>query len=83
MTRKLDFDALDETKDEGVQESRNWRRRRRETNPTVQMSVRMREDVYDRFRTLCERERRTNGEQLEVMMSFYEQAKREGKVNPF
>lgn len=83
MTRKLDFDALDETKDESVQESRNWRRRRRETNPTVQMSVRMREDVYDRFRTLCERERRTNGEQLEVMMSFYEQAKREGKVNPF
>lgn len=46
-------------------------RRRRETNPTMQMSVRMKEDVYERFRALCERERRTNGDMLETLMNFY------------
>lgn len=43
----------------------------RERNPTMQMSVRMREDVYERFRALAEQERRTNGEMLELMMDAY------------
>lgn len=71
MARNLDFKALDETKEEEVAAGRSWRQRRREANPTVQMSVRMQEDVYERFRMLCERERRTNGDMLAVMMESY------------
>lgn len=47
--------------------------RRRAANPTVQMSVRMPEETYERFRALCQRERRTNGDQIRVLMSVYEQ----------
>jgi chromosome partitioning protein len=39
--------------------------------PSVQMSVRMKADVYDRFRALCEVERRTNGEMLEVLLGKF------------
>ena len=38
---------------------------------TVQMSVRMNEDVYRRFRALCKLERRTNGEMLHDLIDVY------------
>lgn len=38
---------------------------------TVQMSVRMNEDVYRRFRALCKLERRTNGEMLHDLIEVY------------
>ena len=38
---------------------------------TVQMSVRMNEDVYRRFRALCKLERRTNGEMLHDLIKVY------------
>lgn len=38
---------------------------------TVQMSVRMNEDVYRRFRALCKLERRTNGDMLHDLIEVY------------
>ena len=38
---------------------------------TVQMSVRMDEDVYRRFRALCKLERRTNGDMLHHLIEAY------------
>ena len=38
---------------------------------TVQMSVRMNEDVYRRFRALCKLERRTNGEMVHDLIEVY------------
>lgn len=70
MARELDFKPLG-TEEEEAKVGRSWRQRRRESNPVVQMSVRMQEDVYDRFRALCEQERRTNGDMLAVMMETY------------
>lgn len=50
----------------------SWRRSsRHKANPTVQMSVRMPEETYERFRMVCLRERRTNGDMLAVMMEGY------------
>lgn len=49
-------------------------RRRTESkaaNPTVQMSIRMDEEEYLRFRALCKAERRTNGDMVEHLMEFY------------
>lgn len=46
--------------------------------PSVQMSVRMKADVYDRFRALCEVERRTNGEMLEVLLGNFLQREQGG-----
>ncbi len=69
--KPLNFSPLDRTekemKSEELMSESSWRRRR-EINPTVQMSVRMREETYERFRALCKRERRTNGDMLEVLM---------------
>ena len=77
MTRKLNFEPLEHPEDildddetaVPVMPQRRWPRRQQ--NPKVQMSLRMNEDVYDRFRSLCVSERRTNGGMLEVMMSAY------------
>lgn len=73
MARNLDFKALDQTieSNDKLVSNRNKRWKRREANPTVQMSVRMHEDNYERFRALCELERRTNGEMMEVLMEHY------------
>jgi hypothetical protein len=56
---------------EGTPEKTNRRWRNRDPNPTVQMSLRMHEDVYDRFRQHCTTDRRTNGEMLEIMIDAY------------
>lgn len=72
MTRNLNFQPLTragEAQDLG--DDRAWRRRRREDNPTVQMSVRMPEAAYEQFRILCQQERRTNGDMLSVLMESY------------
>lgn len=68
MANELNFkplEQLDESKS-----SRRWKSR--DANPTVQMSLRMTESVYDRFRQHCETDRRTNGDMLEIMMGAYE-----------
>ncbi len=77
MSRKLDFTALsaeqiDEKRGAPLDvkaTSKRWRSR--EPSEVVQMSLRMQSDVYDMFRALCTRERRTNGEMLEVLMKDY------------
>lgn len=71
MARKLDFGALESDTVQTSQGSRSRRWGRREANPTVQMSVRMREDVYEQFREVADRERYTNGELLERMLVHY------------
>jgi hypothetical protein len=73
MAPKLDFKALDQVVENNptLSEARTRRWGRREANPTIQMSVRMREDVYDRFRALAETERRTNGEMLEILLEHW------------
>lgn len=72
MTRELNFKPLtDEQTEEEMEKARSRRWRRREANTTVQMSVRMPEETYERFRALCERERRTNGDMLRVLMEGY------------
>ena len=73
MVRDLDFRALEQdpgADDQGVSaQPRRWGRR--DANPTVQMSVRMREDVYEKFREVATKERYTNGELLERMITMY------------
>lgn len=63
--------SLIETEALPREEPRSWRRSRHDANPTVQMSVRMPEETYERFRALCLRERRTNGDMMAVLMEGY------------
>lgn len=67
MARKLDFKILEDAVEE-VADERLQRWARREEPSTVQMSIRMPAEQYDRFRALCKRERRTNGEMLRILM---------------
>lgn len=70
MSRKLDFTPLEEPADEGrgyhPAPQKRWQSR--EPVRTVQMSIRMPEETYERFRELCKQERRTNGDMLRVLM---------------
>lgn len=63
MTNKLNFEAAE------YGDTRRWGRR--DPNSVIQMSVRMPEETYERFRTLCKRERRTNGDMLRILMEGY------------
>ena len=67
MSRKLDFTVMDTPPEETNAE--RWASRA--PNPTVQMSIRMKVQTYDQFRTLCRHERRTNGEMLKELMKAY------------
>lgn len=77
----LDFSSLDQTDDTTTSSRRrdNRRWRSRDVNPVVQMSLRMKEGIYDRFRQHCETDRRTNGEMLEIMMQAYERELKSSK----
>lgn len=66
MSNKLNFDAL---VNEASEDDSRWKSR--EPNPVVQMSLRMHENTYKVFRKLCKKERRTNGDMLEVLLKFY------------
>lgn len=66
MSAKLNFSALEQP----TETERPWRSR--DANPVMQMSLRMTETVYERFRQHCRIDRRTNGEMLEIMMEAYE-----------
>lgn len=73
MSAKLDFNALNVS--DASNAERPWRSR--DANPVMQMSLRMTEVVYERFRQHCRVDRRKNGEMLEIMMAAYErEAKR-------
>jgi hypothetical protein len=62
-------------------EQESWsRREKREKEPMVQMSIRMREETYEVFRKLCIANRLTNGEMLEVMMASYLQERDNGSA---
>ncbi len=74
MTKKLDFNVLDEPsqKKSSSRSARRWRDR----EPKLQMSLRMEPELYDKFRDLCETERRTNGGMLEVLYHSYMKQKK-------
>lgn len=62
-------------------EQESWsRREKREKEPTLQMSIRMKEEPYEIFRKLCIANRLTNGEMLEVMMASYLQERDNGSA---
>lgn len=71
MAKAMDFSALDKLKEEERKELDRSRWKSRDSNPTVQMSIRMEEEQYLRFRALCASERRTNGGMLIAMMRHY------------
>lgn len=73
MVKKLNFEGLEDEakKNPDLEEARVRRWGRREANPTVQMSVRMAESDYERFRQLCVTERRTNGDMVNVLLEHY------------
>jgi chromosome partitioning protein len=50
-------------------------------DPSVQMSVRMKESIYLRFQTVSTKERRNNGDMLERMMRVYLDQKAKGLVS--
>lgn len=66
---KLDFTPLD---NEEAEEARRATARRGGRNPTMQMSLRMKESVYARFQQHARTYRFTNGEMLEEMMDAWE-----------
>jgi hypothetical protein len=71
-TKPLNFSRLDEGANTlAGNESAQRRWTSREPDPTVQMSIRMHASVYDKFRLLCKKERRTNGEMLEILVQAY------------
>jgi len=71
MVKGLDFKKLDQLAEaERVELNRN-RWKSRDTNPTVQMSIRMDEEDYLRFRALCKAERRTNGDMVLHLVNAY------------
>jgi len=72
MSKKLDFKMLEES------DRREWSRR--DANSVVQMSLRMPRDLYEEFRDLCRRERRTNGDQLRVLLKVYLEAEKRAKA---
>ncbi len=79
MARELNFQKLDRGVT-GIAEERERRWASREPNATVQMSIRMKTDLYDRFRALCKEERRTNGDMLEVLLEdFFARAREAAK----
>ena len=55
----------------GSNQDVNYHSRGEYQSPTVQMSIRMRREVYERFRNFCMDERYSNGEMLERMMEAY------------
>lgn len=71
MAKAMDFSALDKLADEERKELDRGRWKSRDTNPTVQMSIRMDEEEYLRFRALCKKERRTNGDMVNTLVEFY------------
>jgi len=79
MPRKLDFTPVAVPTHERAREDARRPKSREARRVTVQMSIRVGEDVYEDFRDMCRRERRTNGDMLETLMR--ERQAREAKGN--
>lgn len=71
MPKPMNFEKIETVGDLEPKESALERWRSREPDPVVQMSVRMHATTYDAFRSLCKKERRTNGDMLEVLLKSY------------
>lgn len=71
MPKAMDFKKLDQLKESERRELERGRWKSRDINPTVQMSIRVEEEEYLRFRALCKAERRTNGEMLIHLLNAY------------
>lgn len=71
MPKAMDFKKLDQLAEVERKDLERSRWRSRDTNPTVQMSIRMDEEEYLKFRALCKAERRTNGDMVSHLMEAY------------
>lgn len=67
----MDLNKLEQLKEMERKDLERSRWKTRDTNPMVQMSIRMEEDEYLKFRALCKQERRTNGEMVQHLMEAY------------
>lgn len=77
MPNAMDFKKLDQLAEEERKGLERGRWKSRDANPTVQMSIRMDEEEYLKFRALCKTERRTNGDMVEHLMKAYLSTNRE------
>jgi hypothetical protein len=82
MPKAMDFKKLDQLKESERRELERGRWKSRDINPTVQMSIRVEEEEYLRFRALCKAERRTNGDMLIHLMNAYLSTTEERKEKP-
>jgi hypothetical protein len=64
-------EALDRLAQVERQTLEQARLKSRRPNAQVQMSIRMEEEIYLRFKALCKTHRQTNGEMLRLLMQFY------------
>ena len=71
MAKAMDFKKLDQLAEAERKDLNRSRWKSRYTNSTVQMSIRMEEEDYLRFRALCKTERRTNGDMVLQLMTKY------------
>lgn len=71
MARAMDFKKLDQLAEAERVELNRSRWKSRDANPVVQMSIRMEEEDYLKFRALCKAERRTNGDMVKWLMESY------------
>jgi hypothetical protein len=67
----IDNKTLDQLAELERRELEQSRSKSKASKSVVQMSVRMEEEEYLRFRALCKSERRTNGEMLEHLMKAF------------
>lgn len=70
-TEPRDFKKLDQLTELAREELEQRRAGSKDTIPTVQMSIRMDEEDYLRFRALRKAERRTNGDMVQHLMTAY------------
>jgi len=82
MATKMNFNALPELADMiAEQRTQKWDRRENDPDPSIQMSVRLKTSTYDTFKALCQKERYTHGEMVEILLQEYV-AQHAERLNP-
>jgi hypothetical protein len=72
MPTKMNFNALPDLADMIAEKrTQKWDRRDADPDPSLQMSVRLKASTYDTFKALCQKERYTHGEMIEILISEY------------
>lgn len=69
--RKLSVERLDQLAEHERKRLEQARLATKPSKPQVQMSIRMTEDAYLRYRALCKSQNKTNGDMVLELMQFY------------